>query len=154
MSLNKRNGSMFPTIPALFDDFFSRELFNWGNNNYSSTSTTVPSVNIRETANSYEVELAAPGMDKNDFAIMLDGNILMITSSKLLDYKLDGDKSREICAKIKEKYPNLPVVAMSCNNNIHEDYNKNGFDDYIPKPFGLDLLYRVIRAHIKSPATL
>jgi HSP20 family protein len=82
MSLNKRNGSMIPTIPALFDDFFSRELFNWGNNNYSSTSTTVPSVNIRETANNYEVELAAPGMDKNDFAITLDGNILTISSSK------------------------------------------------------------------------
>jgi HSP20 family protein len=82
MSLNKRNGSMIPTIPALFDDFFSRELFNWGNNNYSSTSTTVPSVNIREMANNYEVELAAPGMDKNDFAITLDGNILTITSSK------------------------------------------------------------------------
>lgn len=82
MSLNKRNGAFIPTIPALFDDLFSRELFNWGNNNYSSTSTTVPSVNIRETAGNYEVELAAPGMDKNDFAITLDSNILTISSSR------------------------------------------------------------------------
>ena len=64
MSLIKRNGVQAPTFPALFDDLFSRELFNWGNNNFSSTSTTVPSVNIKETPDNYEVEVAAPGMDK------------------------------------------------------------------------------------------
>jgi HSP20 family protein len=80
MSLIKKNGSTFPTIPALFDDFFSRELFNWGNNHFSNTSTTVPSVNIKETADNYEVEVAAPGMDKKDFKITLDGNLLTISS--------------------------------------------------------------------------
>ncbi|MEO6832168.1 MAG: Hsp20/alpha crystallin family protein [Chitinophagaceae bacterium] len=82
MSLIKRNGHSIPTVPALFDDFFSRELFNWGINNHSATSTTVPSVNIRETADNYEVELAVPGMEKSDFTITLDGNILTISSLK------------------------------------------------------------------------
>jgi len=82
MSLIKRNGQSIPTIPALFDDFFNRELFNWGNNNFSSTSTTVPSVNVRETADNYEVALAVPGMDKTDFTVTLDGNLLTISSSK------------------------------------------------------------------------
>lgn len=82
MSLIKRTGSSFPAIPALFDDFFNRELFNWGNQNHSSTSTTVPSVNIRETSGNFEVEVAAPGMDKKDFRITLDGNLLMISSMR------------------------------------------------------------------------
>lgn len=82
MSLIKRTGTTLPAIPALFDDFFSRELFNWGNNNFSATSTTVPSVNIRETATNFEVEVAAPGMDKKDFRITLDGNVLTISSSR------------------------------------------------------------------------
>ncbi|SFO58543.1 heat shock protein Hsp20 [Chitinophaga sp. YR627] len=82
MSLVKKTTNAFPVFPSLFDDFFSREFFNWGNNNYSSTSTTVPSVNIKETADSYEVEVAAPGMDKKDFNITLDGNTLTISSSK------------------------------------------------------------------------
>lgn len=82
MSLIKRNGDSIPTIPALFDDFFSREIFNWRNNNYSSTSTTVPSVNVRETADNYEVALAVPGMDKSDFTVTLDGNMLTISSTK------------------------------------------------------------------------
>ncbi|WP_025764645.1 Hsp20/alpha crystallin family protein [Dyadobacter tibetensis] len=79
MSLIKRNRE---SIPALFDDFFGRELFNWGNSNFSATSTTVPSVNIREKAECYEVELAAPGMQKSDFQVRLEGNTLTIASSK------------------------------------------------------------------------
>lgn len=71
-----------PGVPNLFDDFFNRELFNWGNNNYSSTSTTVPSVNIVENADTYQVQVAAPGMEKNDFEIKLDGQLLTISSSK------------------------------------------------------------------------
>lgn len=82
MSLIKRNGLLPTTFPALFDDFFGRELFNWGNNNYSATSTTVPSVNIRETGDNFEVEMAAPGMNKNDFKIELDGNTLTISSQR------------------------------------------------------------------------
>lgn len=82
MNLIKRNWNNSSVFPNLFDDFFNRELFNWGNNNYSSTSTTVPSVNIRENADAYEVEVAAPGMEKNDFEIKLDGNLLTISSSK------------------------------------------------------------------------
>ena len=80
MSLIKRNGLLPATFPALFDDFFGRELFNWGNSNFSSTSTTVPSVNIRENAEAFEVEVAAPGMQKSDFQIRLEGNTLMISS--------------------------------------------------------------------------
>lgn len=82
MSLVKKTANTFPGFPSLFDDFFSREFFNWGNNNFSSTSTTVPSVNIKETADSYEVEVAAPGMDKKDFNITLDGNTLTISSAR------------------------------------------------------------------------
>lgn len=66
----------------------------------------------------------------------------------VLDYRLEGKDCISICREIKERYPHLPVVAMSCNNNIHEVYDQNGFDDYIPKPFDLDHLYRVLRKHI------
>jgi HSP20 family protein len=82
MSLIKRNGNSVPSIPALFDDFFSRELFNWGNTNFSSTNTTVPAINIREKEDHFEVEVAAPGMEKKDFNITLEGNVLMISSAK------------------------------------------------------------------------
>jgi HSP20 family protein len=82
MTPAKKMGNASLSVPMLFDDFFSRELFNWGNSNFSNTKTTVPSVNIKETSESFEVEVAAPGMEKKDFNITLDGNLLTISSQK------------------------------------------------------------------------
>ena len=82
MTLMKRNGNLLNSFPALFDDFFNRDLFNWGQSNFSDTNTTIPAVNIKETNDNYEVEVAAPGMTKKDFKVELDGNVLTISSEK------------------------------------------------------------------------
>jgi len=82
MTLLKRNGSLLNPLPVLFDDFFNRDLLNWGNTNFSDTNTTIPAVNIKETAENYEVEVAAPGMNKKDFKVELDGNALTISSER------------------------------------------------------------------------
>ena len=41
--------------------------------------TRVPAVNISETADHFHVDLAAPGLKKQDFKISLDRNVLNIT---------------------------------------------------------------------------
>ena len=93
MTLVKRNGSLLNPLPTLFDDFFNRDLFNWGNQNFSDTNTTIPAVNIKETAENYEVEVAAPGMTKKDFKVELDGNSLTISSEKTSE-KPDDENER------------------------------------------------------------
>ena len=82
MNLIKKNGQNLASFPVLFDDFFSRNLFDWGQSNFAPSGTTVPAVNIRETNDAFEVEMAAPGMKKEDFKIELEGNNLLITSEK------------------------------------------------------------------------
>ncbi len=82
MTLVKRNGNLLNTFPMLFDDLFNRDLMNWRTNNFSDTNTTIPAVNIKETAENYAVEVAAPGMTKKDFKVELDGNVLTISSEK------------------------------------------------------------------------
>lgn len=83
MNLIRRNGASVNGFQRLFfDDVFGRDLFNWENNNFSTTSTTLPSVNIKETDENYEVEVAAPGMNKEDFQVTLDNGQLLISSSK------------------------------------------------------------------------
>ena len=82
MALLRRNGNLLNQLPALFDDFLNRDTFNWGLANCSNTNTTIPAVNIRENKDNYEVEVAAPGMVKDDFKIELDGNILTVSSEK------------------------------------------------------------------------
>jgi HSP20 family protein len=73
----KRN--LLPTISRFFDDDWD-SLFDFSNRNFSTTQTTLPSVNIKETSNEFVVEMAAPGMKKDDFQIELNNNVLTIKS--------------------------------------------------------------------------
>ncbi len=75
----------FNNYPSLFDQLFDTDLFDWSNRNYSETNTTVPSVNIKENADAFNVEMAVPGFDKKDFKIALDHNVLTISSEKKVE---------------------------------------------------------------------
>ena len=81
-TLMKRNGNMLNPLPGLFEDFFSRDLFDWNLSNQSNTGTTIPAVNIKETNDHFEVEVAAPGMKKEDFKVELNNNVLSIRSER------------------------------------------------------------------------
>jgi HSP20 family protein len=94
MSLVKKTNDQFPSFSGFFDDLFNRDVFNWGLSNYSSTNTTIPAVNIKETNDHFEVEVAAPGMRKEDFRVQLDGNTLSIYSEKQQLNKEDTNDER------------------------------------------------------------
>ncbi len=59
------------TLSRFFDDDF------WGFNGLVSSSE-VP-VNIRETDKSYEMEVAAPGLKKEDFNVNISNNMLTVS---------------------------------------------------------------------------
>lgn len=46
-------------MPSIWDEFLNRDIFNWGNN-YSNSGTNVPAVNIKENADSFNVEMPPP----------------------------------------------------------------------------------------------
>lgn len=77
--LAKRNENY---LPSFFDRFLNNELMDWGHSNFSSTNTSLPAVNVKETDDDFVIELAAPGMDKNDFKINFKNNVLTISSEK------------------------------------------------------------------------
>lgn len=72
-----RNKDMFPSI---FNDFFDRDLFDLTNTSFMNS--TLPAVNIKESKDDYLVEVAVPGMNKEDFKIELENNFLVISSEK------------------------------------------------------------------------
>lgn len=80
-TLVKNNRSLFPTIPSFFDDRLTRDWFNWPLS-HSNQSGSMPAVNIKETNDAYELEVAAPGMRKEDFKVALDNNLLVISAEK------------------------------------------------------------------------
>ena len=72
-------------LPSLFDHFFENDLYDWSNRHFSTTDTTLPSVNIKESTDEFEVELAAPGFVKTDFSIELNHDLLTISSEKKVE---------------------------------------------------------------------
>lgn len=90
MSIIKRN-NFFPDMPSLFNDLFTRDLWEWGLGNNSTTNTSIPAVNIRETNNNFDVEVAAPGMTKKDFKVELEGNMLTISSERKNEHEENED---------------------------------------------------------------
>lgn len=73
------------SIPNLLDRFFDNELDVFTRRNFSNTNTTLPSVNIKENVDGFEVEVAAPGFDKSDFNIELNNDVLTISSEKEIE---------------------------------------------------------------------
>ena len=93
MSIIKRNGTSLGSFPTFFNDFVTKDLWNWGMENNSSTGTTIPAVNIKENNENFVVEMAAPGMKKDDFKLELNGNTLTITSEKNMEEESkEGDR--------------------------------------------------------------
>lgn len=54
-------------IPDIFNDFFDN---NW----MTRTNSTAPAINVLENEHSYDIEVAAPGMTKDDFKVSLDND--------------------------------------------------------------------------------
>jgi HSP20 family protein len=73
-------GNFFNEIPTVFRDDFA-----------SNTRGFVP-VNIKETKDAYQLEVVAPGFEKNDFKINLDKNILTISAKKKNEVKDENEK--------------------------------------------------------------
>jgi HSP20 family protein len=77
---------MFPTLrtrntwPSLVEEFFNGEVFP----KFFDTETqhSIPAVNIVENKDEYRIDVAAPGLDKEDFKINLENNVLTVSSEK------------------------------------------------------------------------
>ncbi len=91
MTLMKRTQDWTPTFPSFFDKFFEGNLMDWNTWNYSSTDSTLPAVNVKENNDAFVIEVAAPGMTKNDFKVNYDNGRLTISSERKNEKKEEGE---------------------------------------------------------------
>ncbi|MGF1534394.1 MAG: Hsp20/alpha crystallin family protein [Bernardetiaceae bacterium] len=68
---NRTQDDFFPSLSRIFEEFMP-----------NASTTAVPAVNVKETDTDFEVELAAPGLKKENFQISLDENVLTISSER------------------------------------------------------------------------
>lgn len=99
LNKNKKEVAMLPTIirrnykPLTLSDFFSEDFFQTP----SRTSTNLPAVNIREDDKSFYLDLAVPGMNRNDLKIEVKDDVLTISAEQKEESneQFEGYKRRE-----------------------------------------------------------
>ena len=69
-------------LANIFDQFFNPEFDPWSDENRLIPRATLPPVNIKEDEKSFQVEVAASGLKKDDFNIELNKNSLVISCEK------------------------------------------------------------------------
>jgi HSP20 family protein len=75
-------------LPSIFNDFFDNE---W----MAKANATAPAINVIESEKEYKVEVAAPGMTKDDFNIRVDeDNNLVISMEKKTENKEEKKDGR------------------------------------------------------------
>lgn len=76
-------------LPNIFSDFFDND---W----MVRTNATAPAINVLENEKSYDIELAAPGMTKDDFKVSLDDNgDLVINMEKKEETKDENNEEKK-----------------------------------------------------------
>lgn len=111
MTLVRFKNDYTPAINSLFDNFFERPMSEFFSD--SALIRQVPAVNIKETETEYHVELAAPGLKKEDFKISLDKDVLSISVelSNENEEKHNGYTRREFNFNSFKRSFNLPEKA-------------------------------------------
>lgn len=107
-TLVKSNNNYYNELPSIFDDFsVLRNLFQQG---VSKPVNSVPSVNVKETDTAYELEIAAPGLSKEDFKVDIDGQTLTISAEKEIkkEDKQDTYTRKEFSYSSFKRSFNLP----------------------------------------------
>ena len=134
MTLSRISDRMFPTIPSFFDSLFTREMMDWNNSNFSSTNSTIPAVNVRENDDSFLIEVAVPGLSKENFKVNLERNLLTI-SSELKHEKQEDDKNysrREFSYQSFQRSFSLPDGSVD-GERITARYNDGILNVTLPK---------------------
>ena len=131
MTLARTNDSY---VPSFIDRFFNNDLSEWGMNNFSSTNTSLPAVNVKETDDDYFIEVAAPGMKKKDFKINYNNNVLTISSEREEEKedKNDNYSRREFSYQSFQRSFTVPQQSVD-GDKIEASYNEGILNIKLPK---------------------
>jgi HSP20 family protein len=123
---NKRN-SLMPGFNDVFDSIFNDTFFA------DRLVTRVPAANISESADHFHVELAAPGLKKEDFKLNLERNVLSIA----VEQRKEDKQEERNYAKREYSYSSFvrsfTLPESADENGIQATYNDGVLAINIPK---------------------
>ncbi|MDF2431173.1 MAG: hypothetical protein JWP44_804 [Mucilaginibacter sp.] len=104
---NGQKNAVNPFFNDVFDSLVNDSFLS------DKLSSRVPAVNIAETENEFQIELAAPGLKKEDFKINLEKNVLTVSADKKAEKVEEGKKfsKREYSYNSFTRSFTLPEIA-------------------------------------------
>jgi len=129
MSIIRYNPNDFvpSTFSSIVDRFFNESLTRNGG------STFLPKVDVIENETSYEVQLAVPGVSKEDFKIEVNDNYLTVSGER----KFTNEKSEKNYRSIETQYGSFSRSFTLPENvdgtKINAKYNNGILELVIPK---------------------
>jgi HSP20 family protein len=117
---------MSTTFDDMLENFFSDELMR-------EPVDKVPAINVKEGKENYHIEVAAPGMTKQDFDVSVEQNVLTISGQKKKEDKEEQDKytRKEFSYQSFERSFNLPESVKA--EDISAKYEDGVLNITIPK---------------------
>jgi HSP20 family protein len=122
------------SFPSWLDKFFEGDWMDFSNWNFSSTNTTLPAVNVSENDNEYLIEVAAPGMKKEDFKVNYDNGRLTISSEHQEEKKDEAEKftRREFSYQAFQRSFTVPETLVN-GDKINAKYSDGILHLTLPK---------------------
>ena len=128
---------MMPSILGenLFDDFmndfpFEKHFFGERNPLYGKHAKNIMKTDVRETDNSYELDIDLPGFKKEDINVQLDNGYLTIAASKSLEKEDEHEKSHYIR---QERYSGSMSRSFYVGNDVKQEEIHAKYEDGILK---------------------
>ena len=128
---------MMPSIfgEYLFDDFmndfpFEKHFFGERNPLYGKHAKNIMKTDVKETDNSYEIDIDLPGFKKEDINVQLDNGYLTIAASKSLEKEDEHEKSHYIR---QERYSGSMSRSFYVGNDVKQEEIHAKYEDGILK---------------------
>ena len=128
---------MMPSIfgENLFDDFmndfpFEKHFFGERNPLYGKHAKNIMKTDVKETDNSYELDIDLPGFKKEDINVQLDNGYLTIAASKSLEKEDEHEKSHYIR---QERYSGSMSRSFYVGNDVKQEEIHARYEDGILK---------------------
>ena len=114
----------------IFDNFFENE---FANEHYHGHTCSKPAANIIESKDDFEIDLAVPGLNKKDFKINLENNVLTISTEKkeeILDDNKKYTRKEFINNSFKRSFSVPRTIEV---NKINAEYKDGILKVLLPK---------------------
>ena len=132
--LMKNAGHILNNLPSMLEESFPRDFFDWVDSNVT-TRRNAPAVNIQETENSLNLEVAAPGIKKEDFHVEYKNDRLSISAQSSSSTQEEQEAKytrREFSYQRFERSFKLPEKWID-SDNIQAKYENGILHVTIPK---------------------